>query len=43
MACLEQWCVDCGHSEFNNGPRWIVCPECGSFEVRFQRDEEHHD
>ena len=29
MACMEHWCRDCDHTEFNNNPGLAKCPKCG--------------
>jgi hypothetical protein len=37
MACLENTCLTCGHSWWDN--RGGKCPECGSIEVYTTSDE----
>lgn len=42
MACMTHECIRCGHLWFNN-QKALLCPECGSDEIRSTFDEPTHD
>ena len=39
MACMEHFCLDCGHTEFNNRVS-LTCAKCKSENISSHYDDE---
>lgn len=51
MSCMEHFCVNCGHAEFNNNARSpSMCPKCGGQmnhtwdeQIDYERDQQEEE